>query len=83
MEILRLKRCKNTYQKRANAFCVGSLSGIGNTSGTITCAGNISGDINCKGNVTVQGNVESTRIKRNVVCNSLKCDKIEGDVVIK
>ena len=39
--------------------------------------------VNCKGNVTVQGNVESTRIKGNVVCNSLKCDKIEGDVVIK
>ena len=61
----------------------GSLSGACNTGGTITCGGNISGDINCGGTVTAQGNIESVKIKGDVICNSLKCDKIEGDVVIK
>ena len=29
-----------------------------------------------------EGNVEAVKIKGNVVCNSLKCDKIEGVVAI-
>ena len=61
----------------------GSLSGGCNADGNITCGGNHTGDINCDGTVTVHGNVESVRIKGDVVCNALKCDKIEGDVVIK
>ena len=60
----------------------GSLSGGCNTGGAITCGGNLSGDINCGGDVTVKGNVESVRIKGNVICNSLKCDKVEGNVAI-
>jgi len=50
--------------------------------GTIICGGNLSGDINCGGDVTVKGDVEAVRIKGNVICNSLKCDKIEGDITI-
>ena len=61
----------------------GSFSGGCNTGGTITCGGNLSGDINCGGDVTVKGDVEAVRIKGNVICNSLKCDKVEGDVTIK
>lgn len=60
----------------------GSLSGGCNTGGAITCGGNLSGDINCGGDVTVEGNVEAVKIKGDVVCNSLKCDKVEGDVTI-
>lgn len=60
----------------------GSLSGGCNTGGDITCGGNLSGDINCGGEVTVKGNVEAVKIKGDVVCNSLKCDKVEGDVTI-
>ena len=60
----------------------GSLSGGCNAGGTITCGGNLSGDINCGGDVTVKGDVEAVRIKGNVICNSLKCDKVEGDVTI-
>lgn len=60
----------------------GHLSGGCNTGMDISCGGNISGDINCGGAVTVSGDVEAVRIKGDVVCNSLKCDKIEGDVVI-
>ena len=60
----------------------GFLSGGCNAGGTITCGGNLSGDISCSGDVSVKGNVESERIKGNVICNSLKCDKVEGNVTI-
>ena len=60
----------------------GHLSGGCNTGGDITCGGNLSGDVNCGGEITVEGDVEAVKIKGNVVCNSLKCDKIEGDVTI-
>jgi len=60
----------------------GHLSGGCNTGGSITCGGNLSGDINCGGDVNVKGNVEAVRVKGNVTCNSLKCDKVEGDVTI-
>ena len=60
----------------------GSFSGGCNTGGSITCGGNLSGDINCGGEVNVKGDVEAVKIKGSVVCNSLKCDKIEGNVTI-
>ena len=60
----------------------GSFSGGCNAGRHITCGGNLSGNINCAGGVTVKGNVEADKIKGNVVCNSLSCDKIEGHVTI-
>jgi len=60
----------------------GHFSGGCNTGGDITCGGNLSGDINCGGTVTVRGDVESETIKGNIVCNSLKCERNEGDVII-
>lgn len=60
----------------------GHLSGGCNCGLLITCGGNISGDINCNGTVTAKGDIEADKIKGNVVCNSLKCDKVEGDVTI-
>ena len=60
----------------------GSFSGGGNVGGNITCGGNLSGDIVCGGGVSVKGNIEAERIRGNVVCNSLKCDKVEGNVTI-
>ena len=61
------------------AITVGAnLSGGCNTGGSITCGGNLSGDISCGGKVLVSGNVEAVRIKGNVNCHSLKCDKIIG-----
>ena len=60
----------------------GSLSGGCNTGGGVACGGDLVGDINCQSDVAVKGNVESVRIKGNVICNSLKCDKIEGNVTI-
>ena len=60
----------------------GNLSGGCNTGRAITCAGNLSGDISCGGTVTVNGDVEAEKIKGNVTCHSVSCDKIEGDVII-
>ena len=59
----------------------GNFSGGCNAGGEVTCGGNFSGDINC-GALTVGGDVESVKIKGDVVCNFLKCDKVEGDVTI-
>ena len=60
----------------------GSFSGGCNVGGDITCGGDFSGDVVCGGDVTAKGDVESNRIQGNVICNSLKCDKIEGFVTI-
>lgn len=60
----------------------GNLSGGCNAGGEITCGGNLSGDVNCGSDITVGGDVEAVRIKGNVACNSLKCDKVEGNVTI-
>ncbi len=60
----------------------GHLSGGCNVGGDITCGGNFSGDINCGGSVKVTGDVEATKIKGNVRCSTLKCDRVEGDVMV-
>ncbi len=60
----------------------GNLSGGCNSSGDITVGRDLTGDISCKGDVTVSGDIEADRIKGNVICNSLKCEKIEGNVTI-
>lgn len=61
----------------------GNLSGGCNCGLLITCGGNLSGDINCNGKVAVKGDIKADKIKGNVECNSLTCDKVEGDVTIK
>ncbi len=60
----------------------GHLSGGCNVGGDITCGGDFSGDINCGGSVQVTGDVEATKIKGNVRCSTLKCDRVEGDVMV-
>ena len=60
----------------------GNLSGGCNTGNEITCGGNLSGDVTCGGTVRVTGDVESKEIKGNVICNSLKCEIIKGEVTI-
>ena len=60
----------------------GSFSGGCNVGGDITCGGDFSGDVVCGGGVSVKGNIEAERIRGNVICNSLKCDKVEGNVTI-
>lgn len=65
-----------------NVSVEGHFSGGCNCGKNITCEGNVSGDINCCGTVNVGGDVEADKIEGNVVCNSLKCDLIKGDVTI-
>lgn len=60
----------------------GCLSGGCNTGGDITCGGDLSGDVNCGDTITVRGSVDAKRIQGNVVCNFLKCERIEGGVTI-
>ncbi len=60
----------------------GSFSGGCNAGGDITCGGNLSGDVCSGGDVTVKGDLEAERIQGNVICNALKCDKVEGSVTI-
>ncbi len=60
----------------------GNLNGRCIAGDGITCGGNLKGDITCGDTVTVTGNVEAVKIKGNVTCNSLKCDKVEGDITI-
>ena len=60
----------------------GCLSGGCNTGGDITCGGDLSGDVNCGDTITVGGSVDAKRIQGNVVCNFLKCERIEGGVTI-
>ena len=50
---------------------------------SITCGGDLNGDAACGDSVNVTGNVEAEKIKGNVVCNSFKCDRVEGDITIK
>ena len=65
-----------------NVSVEGHFSGGCNCGKNFTCEGNISGDINCGGTINVGGDVEADKIEGNVVCNSLKCDLIKGDVTI-
>ena len=60
----------------------GNLSGGCVAGDGITCGGNLKGDITCGDTITVTGNVEAEKIKGNVVCISLKCEKVEGNVTI-
>ena len=60
----------------------GNLSGGCNCGGEIVVGRNCSGDVNCR-EITVGGDVEADRIKGNVICKSLECDRVEGDVIIQ
>lgn len=64
-----------------NMVMNGSFSGGANAGGDIKCGGNFTGDVNCI-NITVDGNVEAERISGNVVCGSLKCDYVKGEVSV-
>ena len=60
----------------------GNVNGGCNAGDNIIVGGDLKGVISCGGAVKVDGDVEAEKITGNVVCNSLKCEKIEGDVTI-
>ena len=75
----------------------GNFSGGGNVSKNLTVGGNYSGGTNCTDltvarnfsgdinakNITVVGNIDAKTISGDVVCNELKCEKVEGNVIIE
>lgn len=65
-----------------NIMVCGNLSGGCNAGYQIYCEGDITGDVSSADNIKVCGNIEADRIKGNVVCSSLECKIIEGDVTI-
>lgn len=54
----------------------GDVSGECNAQGQVVCEGDLWGDIHCGGNVTVNGCVEAY----DIICNTLKCDFLEGEI---
>jgi len=67
----------------------GDLTVGGSISGNITCGDSMTVDgsieaemIRCGDNITVTGGIEATSIYGEVICNEVKCEKIEGDVTI-
>lgn len=61
----------------------GSVSGNINCGDSVTVSGSVEAEmIHCGDNVTVTGDVEATSIYGEVICNEVKCDKIEGDVTV-
>ncbi len=58
-------------------ICGGCVAGRDIVSG-----GKIFGDVNAKGDITAD-TIEAGKIEGNVVCGSVKCDLIEGNVTIK
>lgn len=59
----------------------GGIVGSCTVGRNVTC-GTVSGNITCK-EVNVSGDVEAQRITGNVMCKSIKCDRITGRVTIK
>ena len=61
----------------------GNFSGGCNTGMSVTCGGNFYGDVNCK-NLTVSGDIEAKMIEADgkIVCNTLKCENIKGDIIL-
>ncbi|MBQ8546626.1 MAG: helix-turn-helix domain-containing protein [Clostridia bacterium] len=63
--------------------CAGKdIIGEINTTRGITVKGNVSGNIECDGKIQVEGNVDAGKITGNVICNELKCERVEGSVTI-
>lgn len=60
----------------------GSVSGGIRAEKNIHVNGNVSGNVECDGVIQVEGNIEAERIKGNVTCCELKCDRVEGNVSI-
>lgn len=69
-------------QSECSIIIKGNLSGDCNAGTEVVVYGDFSGDvINCR-ELTVNGNVDADKIEGNVICNSIKCDIVKGNVVI-
>ncbi len=66
----------------SNNLTVGGNYSGGTNCTNLTVAGNYSGDINAQ-SITVVGNIEATTVCGDIVCNELKCDRVEGNITIE
>lgn len=84
MEVTFPRNCNETTRQYFKVEVLGNLMSDSSINGDVVCHGYIDcHEIN--GDVSAQGSITAYEINSHgkIVCNSLKCDKIEGDVTIK
>ena len=84
MEVTFPRNCNETTRQYFKVEVLGNLMSDSSINGDVVCHGYIDcHEIN--GDVSAQGSITAYEINSHgkVVCNSLKCDKIEGFVTIK
>lgn len=84
MEVTFPRNCNETTRQYFKVEVLGNLMSDSSINGDVVCHGYIDcHEIN--GDVSAQGSITAYEINSHgkIVCNSLKCDKIEGDVAIK
>ena len=84
MEVTFPRNCNETTRQYFKVEVLGNLMSDSSINGDVVCHGYIDcHEIN--GDVSAQGSITAYEINSHgkVVCNSLKCDKIEGNVIIK
>ena len=84
MEVTFPRNCNETTRQYFKVEVLGNLMSDSSINGDVVCHGYIDcHEIN--GDVSAQGSITAYEINSHgkVVCNSLKCDKIEGSVTIK
>ena len=84
MEVTFPRNCNETTRQYFKVEVLGNLMSDSSINGDVVCHGYIDcHEIN--GDVSAQGSITAYEINSHgkIVCNSLKCDKIEGDITIK
>ena len=84
IEVAFPRNCNETTRQYFKVEVLGNLMSDSSINGDVVCHGYIDcHEIN--GDVSAQGSITAYEINSHgkIVCNSLKCDKIEGDVTIK
>ena len=84
IEVTFPRNCNETTRQYFKVEVLGNLMSDSSINGDVVCHGYIDcHEIN--GDVSAQGSITAYEINSHgkVVCNSLKCDKIEGNVTIK
>lgn len=84
IEVAFPRNCNETTRQYFKVEIFGNLASDSSINGDVICHGHIDcHEIN--GDVSAQSSITAYEINSHgkIVCNSLKCDKIEGDVAIK
>lgn len=84
MEVTFPRNCNETTRQYFKVEVLGNLMSDSSINGDVVCHGyidchEINGDVSAKGSITAY----EINSHGKIVCNSLKCDKVEGDITIK